>query len=464
MSEPVEHLAGTDTREAVSTNAVKLAAMSAFVMAGPAWAAVFGSPAALRNDLSMSNAPGGWFVVFMAGTALAASILAWKMKSTLRTGRSWIPWGSSALLAVIILSTLVLVTGSDALMGLALLLLPAICGWFFGRAAIIATEACVSHVAPAAIGIVTLGALGGIIFAAPLLAVDKRSGARWGAAWILIFTFIAALYLFRCWFWLPQDRAHSETRAEELGVGIDSGAAFECESVAVSFGSNPILRGVDLHAQSGELVALVGANGAGKSTLLRIAAGFIDCRAGRIGVNGHGVTMLRAEERAELGLTFVSGARPIFPDLTVLANLRVSAYLSHLGNRSFIEATEGIFELVPVLASRQNDRAGVLSGGEQRLLAVAQTLYRRPVALLADELTLGLATQARIVVLDLLRLLADDGVAVVVVDHDLPSLLPRSDRAVLISDGKSQSFDDPMSLLDQRKALLPATFLAQVPT
>lgn len=463
MSAPTERLAGTDTREAVSTAAVKLAAMSAFVMAGPAWGGVFGSRAALREDLSI-NVAGGWWVVFMAGTALATSILGWKMKSR-STQHSRIPSGTYALLAVMILATLVLATGSPPLMGVTLLLMPAICGWFFGRTATIATDACVSHVAPAAIGIVTLGALGGIIFAAPLIAVTKGSGTRWGAAWIIVFSIIAALYLLRSWFWLPQDRAHSQTRAEELDEKhTDRGAAFECESVSVWFGSNPVLRKVDLYAHKGELVALVGANGAGKSTLLRIAAGFIECRGGRIGVDGHGVTMLRAEERAELGLTFVSGARPIFPDLTVLENLRVAAYLSHLGGKSFAEATEGIFELVPVLKSRLHDRAGVMSGGEQRLLAVAQTLYRRPVALLADELTLGLATQARIVVLDLLRLLADDGAAVVVVDHDLPSLLPRADRAVLIVDGMSQSFDDPMSVLDQRKALLPATFLAQVPT
>lgn len=97
------------------------------------------------------------------------------------------------------------------------------------------------------------------------------------------------------------------------------------------------------------------------------------------------------------------------------------------------------------------------------MLAVAQSLYRKPVALLADELTLGLSLDARIAVLDLLRMLADEGVAVVAVDHDLPSLLPRSDRAVLLSEGVVRSFDDPISLLDQRSELLPATFLAEVP-
>jgi ABC-type branched-subunit amino acid transport system ATPase component len=172
--------------------------------------------------------------------------------------------------------------------------------------------------------------------------------------------------------------------------------------------------------------------------------------------------MLRPEERTSMGLAFVSGARPIFPDLTVLENLKVAAFRSH-GGRMFEAAAEAIFELAPALEARRRSRAGVLSGGEQRLLAVAQTLFQRPIALLADELSLGLDLDARIAVLDLLRSLADDGVAVVAVDHDLPSLLPRADRAVLLSDGVAESFDDPVGLLDRRADLLPATFLAEVP-
>ncbi len=310
-----------------------------------------------------------------------------------------------------------------------------------------------------------MGVAFGLLFAGPLIAVTDGSGIKWGAGWTLVLVGFAALNVFRAMSALERDRFRSEARskAEILQSGDGVVTAFHCRGVEVSFGAARVLKGVDLDARGGELVALVGANGAGKSTLLRIAAGFVQCRDGRISVGGHDVSMLRAEERAEVGLTFVSGARPIFPDLTVVENLRVAAFHSHVGARSFAAATEAIFDLVPALEARRRDRAGVLSGGEQRLLAVAQTLYRRPIVLLADELTLGLASEARVSVLDLLRLLADDGVAVVVVDHDLPSLLPRSDRAVLLSDGVAKSFSDPVSLLDHRSEFLPATFLAQVP-
>ncbi|MGH2812972.1 MAG: ATP-binding cassette domain-containing protein, partial [Actinomycetota bacterium] len=395
---------------------------------------------------------------------LAVAIVAWRRGFPQRE-QPRLPPGSGALAIVVVLAATALASGSIELVALFLPLIPATAGWFFGRAARIAAAACVPQVTPAAIGIVITGVILGVIFAGPLVAVTGGSGVRWGAGWTLVCAAVAGLYLFRAHIALPGDRERSIARsaAHAAGSSNDLGVAFQCEGVAVSFESTTVLRGADLQARGGELVALVGANGAGKSTLLRMAAGFVECRAGRVTVGGHDISMLRPEERAELGLTFVSGARPIFPDLTVLENLRVAAFRSHLGNRSFAAATEAIFDLAPALQARRRERAGVLSGGEQRLLAVAQTLYRRPIALLADELTLGLASDARIAVLDLLRLLADDGVAVVAVDHDLVSLLPRAHRAVLLSDGLARSFEDPVSLLDQRSSLLPATFLAQVP-
>jgi len=229
-------------------------------------------------------------------------------------------------------------------------------------------------------------------------------------------------------------------------------APLRVERLAVVFGRNRVLDGVDLEVGPGEVVALVGANGSGKSTLLRAVAGFVEPVSGRVDVAGEELDALRPDERAAAGVALVSGARPVFPDLSVRENLRVGAYLSHRTRRSFNDAVPHVLQLVPRLAPLLDRRAGVLSGGEQRHLAVAQTLFRRPAVLLADELTLGLDAASQASVLSLLRTLADDGVGVVVVDHDLAPLTAAADRTVVLHEGRAEA-------ADAQSALVPARFL-----
>ena len=236
----------------------------------------------------------------------------------------------------------------------------------------------------------------------------------------------------------------------------------EVRSVTVRFGPNLVLDHASMSVEAGTLVALVGANGSGKSTVLRLVAGLLETETGEILLDGDDMTTLLPEERAAAGLSFVSGARPIFPELTVFENLRVASYRTHRTSPAFRQATDALLSLVPTLADRREALAGVLSGGEQRLLSVLQTLYRKPHVLLADELTLGLDVDSRHAVMDLLRVLAKEGVAVVCVDHDLPSLLPRADRALVIADGTITPHADPSEILRTRRELLPATFLAGI--
>lgn len=457
MSKPSPgSLAGSDTREAASTATVRLLAGAAAIASVPGWAAAFAATSAWEELLGLREGLGAWIVMLLLGTGFVAGVLAWRANKPVGDT----PAGVGPLVFMGSLAVIVIGSGSTRFGAIVLFLLPALSGWFIGRAAKMATGACVPHVTPAAAGIVVATGLLGVLGAGPLISVTQGSGFTWGAAWTLACAAVAAINLVRGQMTLGGDRRRAAARP---AVSRPFDAAFDCDGIGISFGSTPVLKSADLKAGGGELVALVGANGCGKTTLLRVAAGFVECQAGRVMVGGHDVSMLRPEERAAVGLAFVSGARPIFPDLTVLENLRVAAATSHVGGKSFAAASEGVFDLVPALSTRRRTRAGVLSGGEQRMLAVAQSLYRKPVALLADELTLGLSLDARIAVLDLLRMLADEGVAVVAVDHDLPSLLPRSDRAVLLSEGVVRSFDDPISLLDQRSELLPATFLAEVP-
>jgi branched-chain amino acid transport system ATP-binding protein len=149
----------------------------------------------------------------------------------------------------------------------------------------------------------------------------------------------------------------------------------------------------------------------------------------------------------------------VFPDLTVLENLRVGSYLSHRSRASFADATALVLELVPRLRDRLDVKAGVLSGGEQRHLAVAQTLYRRPAVLLADELALGLDAASQADVLHLLRTLADDGIGVLVVDHDLDALSRIADRTLAVDDGSVIEAEGPAATVGKGDGLAPARFL-----
>ncbi|MHB8512625.1 MAG: ATP-binding cassette domain-containing protein [Actinomycetota bacterium] len=279
-----------------------------------------------------------------------------------------------------------------------------------------------------------------------LLLVARGSGIARAETWGAVYLCIAAVII------------TVVREASQAPKAAASNAALSVQDIDVSFGANEVLRGASLQCSSGELIALAGANGSGKSTLLRVAAGL--AKAPSVLLNGEDVSLLDSEERTRKGLCFVSGSKPIFPELTVEQNLRVAA--GELNARVFRETTDAIMQAVPALAGRLHSRAGALSGGEQRLLAVAQTLYRKPSVLMADELAAGLDREARSSVLEMLTSIARSGCAVIVVDHDLPTLLSRSDKAALLRDGRITMFDDPMELLASHSELLPATFLAGV--
>jgi ABC-type branched-subunit amino acid transport system ATPase component len=474
-AEPRERVAGTDTREASAAPTVRAAAAATALIAGPGWAAALGAPAAWQRYLALPSGLVPWMAVLLGLAGLGTAIISWRLPRPLtvrRAGQLALPAGVGLSLAVALVA-FIAVGSRDAKLAAAVMpVVPLIAGWLAGQAAQLAVASCVPDVASAAAGLVTAGGLVGLIFAGHLALVAKGSGLIRATGWTIAYVVLAAINLVRAQRALPTDRA--KVSARELAAPVashgpapatsgkkpDAEPVFLLDAISVSFGPNRVLRNATLSVAPGELVALVGGNGAGKSTLLRVAAGLVTADAGRVTVGQDEVTTLLPEERASAGLAFVSGARPVFPDLSVVENLRVAAFRSHLTPRAFNAATEAVLEIVPALARRRRARAGVLSGGEQRLLAVAQTLYRRPVVLLADELSLGLDAEARIAVLELLRVLADEGVAVVAVDHDLESLLPRSDRAALLAGGVITSEPRPERLLSKRSDLLPATFLA----
>lgn len=464
MSTRAPRVAGVDTRDATATPTVRAAARTAALVAGPGWIAAFAAPAYWKRWITFPNGVQPWLVIGLIFLGLLAALAGWRRDPFPSHARGRvIPLGGDTLLVLAVLAMLATAPRDPEFIAVLLPCAPILAGWTIGRAARLAAEACVPLSRAAAGGIVTLRGLLGLFVAGHLALVLKGSGSQRAAVWAFAYLALGLVSFARAGRFLARDRARADLRVQASSVGVPEsrrGSVFVCDGITVQFGATTVLRTTSLTAAAGEVVALVGGNGAGKSTLLRVAAGLLTPTGGRVFVGGEDVSELLPEERAATGLAFVSGARPVFPDMTVLENLRVAGFRTHITPRSFDAATDAIFDLVPVLAPRREAKAGVLSGGEQRLLAVAQTLYRKPKVLLADELSLGLDADARIAVLDLLRLLADQDVSVVVVDHDLPALLPRADRAALLAAGSVTDFVPAEKILELRTDLLPATFLA----
>lgn len=447
-------VAGTDTREAMATPTVRAAVASSALVCAPAWAATFWLPDAWETHFQITPSLAPWCMLAVAFAGVAIAIVSVRVAPLpSRAAPGVLPCVAAAIIS------LFAVTRSDRSLALVLPVAVFIAGWVVGQAARRALAVCAQHVHSAALGTICAGAIVGLIGGGHLSLVAKGSGAHRAAVWAAVYFSLALVNLARADRRIAHD-ASVMTGRYSADVPEVHGPVFVLDRIHVSFHDNHVLHGATLSTYPGELVALVGGNGAGKSTLLRVAAGLVTADRGSVIVGNDEITSLLPEERAAAGLAFISGARPVFPDLTVTENLRVAAFRSHLTADAFEEATEAVFEIVPALAARRRTRAGVLSGGEQRLLAVAQMLYRRPTVLLADELSLGLDADARVAVLDLLRVLADQGVSAVVVDHDLPTLLSRATRAVLLSAGGIEEYAKPEELLTRRADLLPATFLA----
>lgn len=211
----------------------------------------------------------------------------------------------------------------------------------------------------------------------------------------------------------------------------------EVEGLAAGYGAAPIVSGISLRVNRGEVVSILGPNGAGKSTLLKALVGVIRSLAGTVRLDGQLVTNLSADTLARLGLGYVPQVNDVFDALSVAENLEMGGYL--LGKREFAARQTEVLALLPGLRPMLGRSAGKLSGGERKLLAVGRVLMPRPKILILDEPTANLSPQlAAILLREQVRKLAADGTAVLLVEQKALAALEISDRAAILVAGQTR--------------------------
>jgi branched-chain amino acid transport system ATP-binding protein len=220
-----------------------------------------------------------------------------------------------------------------------------------------------------------------------------------------------------------------------------------------------VLFDVDLDVKEGEIVALLGTNGAGKSTLLKAISGVLEADRGAVVLDGRDITHAPPDEIAALGISQMPGGHGVFGGLTVAENLDLAGWTRRRDADGVARARAEVLELFPVLGRRLDAPAADLSGGQQQMLALGMALIARPRVLLVDELSLGLAPVVVAELLPVLRRLAADGVAVVLVEQSVNVALTVADRAAFMERGRIR-FSGPADELLGRTDLLRSVFLS----
>ena len=220
----------------------------------------------------------------------------------------------------------------------------------------------------------------------------------------------------------------------------------ELRDLRVCYGKVEVLHGINIRANKGEIVSILGANGAGKTTTLAAISGLLRPSAGGIYFEGTPLHELPSHEIVRLGITHAPEGRRVFGTLTVEENLDLGAYVCKSAARS-AEIREWIFELFPRLEERLDQLAGTLSGGEQQMLAIARALMGDPKVLLLDEPSLGLAPILVQSIFDSIREINEHGMAVILVEQNARAALKIAARGYVMEVGRVVMEDAAQNLL-----------------
>lgn len=219
------------------------------------------------------------------------------------------------------------------------------------------------------------------------------------------------------------------------------------EGLRAGYGPIDVLHGISLTVEPGEVVALIGANGAGKTTTLMTLSGVVPTRAGVVVFDGSDLTRLAAHRIVKLGLAHSPEGRKIFPRLTVLENLQMGAF-TRTDRQGVADDIEKAFAMFPILRERKGQAGGLLSGGQQQMLAITRALMARPKLLLLDEPSLGLAPQVVTQIFEVIRGLNRQGVSVLLVEQNARMALKVAHRGYVLETGRVTVADKADVLLN----------------
>jgi branched-chain amino acid transport system ATP-binding protein len=235
-------------------------------------------------------------------------------------------------------------------------------------------------------------------------------------------------------------------------------ALLEVRGLRAGYDGIPVVFGVDLDVDEGEIVAVLGSNGAGKTTTLRAISGMIEPIGGTISFEGRDITRMHAERVARLGLMHVPEGRGIFPSINVADTLRLAAALAGADASERLDDAYGIF---PKLRDRASQLAGTLSGGEQQMLALARGLIARPRLLMVDEMSQGLAPTLVAELFERIRSFPERGVSVLLVEQFVGKALGMASRAYVIEKGEI-AYAGPASKLARNEEFVRGSYLGQI--
>ena len=231
----------------------------------------------------------------------------------------------------------------------------------------------------------------------------------------------------------------------------------ELRHITTNYGAIRAVNEVSLKVNQGEIVSLIGANGAGKTTLLMTVCGNPRASSGSVWFEGESITNLASHLIMRKGIAISPEGRRVFPDLTVAENLKMGGFFLE---KAEIEAgMEHVFNLFPRLRERASQRSGLMSGGEQQMLAIGRALMSKPRLLLLDEPTLGLAPLVIAQIFEIIKTIRQEGVTVFLVEQNANKALAIADRGYVLENGRVVLEDTGANLLvnpDVRKAYLGA--------